>query len=102
MPCDSCPEVVCVNVIGIDRFMSLPYRMLVRPPLMFLIPVLQILGLMGNPYSKAFYERLSERYSPCQCGGTFRHDAPHHCPRCRAPLPRNLVKGVYITRFVEV
>ena len=110
IPCDTCAEVICVGPI--EKFMSWPYRVLLRPPLAYIIPLLQFAGLIGNPYSERYFARLATHYSPCKCGGTFRHDAPNHCPKCLAALPIDEIKRqlnwtgagrplVYITQFRE-
>src|SRR5688572_3031857 len=111
LPCDSCAEVIWV--VPPDGLLAWPYRALLLPPFFFLIPLLEFFGVMGNPHTSKYFERLAEHYLPCECGGRFRHDAPNHCPKCLAPLPVDELKRqqnwpieyrpvVYITRFREV
>ena len=111
LPCDSCAEVIWV--VPPDKLLAWPYRVLLLPPFFFLIPLLEFFGVMGNPHTRKYFERVTEHYPACECGGRFRHDAPNHCPKCRAPLPVDELKRqlnwpseyrpvVYITRFREV
>lgn len=35
---------------------------------------------------RAHFRRIEAQLAVCECGGTFAHDAPLRCPRCRNPL----------------
>jgi predicted Zn finger-like uncharacterized protein len=109
MRCTSCPAVVGVNVYSAAPLHAWPLRILTSMPFVLLLPLLQFVGFKLDPYTPGFYERLSRRLSPCECGGTLRHDVPHRCPSCLEALPINEIErqlsgvsGMYTTRFREV
>lgn len=115
MRCSSCPAVVGVNVYSAGPLHPWHLRILTSMPFVFLLPLLQFMGFKLNPYTDSFYKRLSRKLSPCECGGTFRHDVPHRCPHCLKALPMNEIKrqinwwgtadgvpGAYTTSFREL
>jgi hypothetical protein len=115
MRCTRCPVVIGVGLYSahFDASVSPLIRFLRKTPRLFTYMLRSRIPL--KTYTKGFFRRLSNRVSPCSCGGVLDPFAPHRCPKCLAPLPMDEIKrqinwqggpegtpGVYTTDFREV
>jgi uncharacterized CHY-type Zn-finger protein len=80
--CTQCPAVLAVSVFSYSTYAPWYIRLAIDTPLVWFFSLLRPFGFEVNIPWESVYERVSNKWSPCNCGGTFRHDAPLLCPLC--------------------